>query len=178
MERVGGTDPGTGAKMSAQGRTGGNLGKRTAVATYASPQDALKEIEGAFDYWSGQVSSTSLQMCYALIAANWLIFGSIGKILSYKSATWSLITVLATIAFNMITAYILAEWLRNRFGYAENNRTRWQEEFDAEKEKAGVWPYTRNIEWASIVIRFVRAFLPLVGGGLLIIAAVMEQIHH
>lgn len=149
-----------------------------ATATYDSAKDALIQIQTAFDYWSGQVSITSLQMCYALIAANWLIFGSVGKILSYKSAEWSLITVLATIAFNMVSAYILAEWLRCRFGYAESNRTRWETEYRREKDLPSRWPYTENIERASIAIRAVRAFLPLVGGGLLILAAIMQQKHH
>jgi hypothetical protein len=42
--------------------------------------DALKEISGAFDYWSGQITATSLQTCYALIGANWVVFGSVGNI--------------------------------------------------------------------------------------------------
>jgi hypothetical protein len=148
-----------------------------AAATYNSSRDALKEVGTAFDYWSGQVSSTSLQMCYALIAANWLIFGSIGKILSYKSAAWSLITVLATIAFNLVSSYALAEWLRCRFGHAESDRKQWEKEYQEEKHKPSVWPYTKNIERASITIRAVRAFLPLIGGGLLIVAAIMQQKH-
>jgi hypothetical protein len=44
---------------------------------YESSTDALKEIDDAFDYWSGQITATSVQMCYALIGANWVVFGSV-----------------------------------------------------------------------------------------------------
>jgi hypothetical protein len=44
--------------------------KNEAAGTYESSTDALKEISAAFDYWSGQVTATNLQMCYGLIAAN------------------------------------------------------------------------------------------------------------
>jgi hypothetical protein len=55
--------------------------KNEATGTYESSTGALKEIKTAFDYWSGQVTATSLQMCYGLIAANWVVFGSVRNIL-------------------------------------------------------------------------------------------------
>jgi len=60
---------------------GNSAPKNEAAGTYKSSTDALKETKTAFDYWSGQVTATSLQMCYGLIAANWVVFGSVGNIL-------------------------------------------------------------------------------------------------
>jgi hypothetical protein len=43
---------------------------KDSTGIYESSTDALKQINEAFDYWSGQITATSLQMCYALIGAN------------------------------------------------------------------------------------------------------------
>jgi hypothetical protein len=91
---------------------------KDSTGIYESSTDALKEIDGAFDYWSGQVTATSLQMCYALIGANWVVFGSVGNILHSRYAIVSLLFVLLALTFNMVSAYALAEYMRIRFGYA------------------------------------------------------------
>lgn len=52
------------------------------AALYASPAEALKKVSTEYEYWSGKLTETSLQMCYALIAANWVVFGSMNGSLS------------------------------------------------------------------------------------------------
>jgi len=89
---------------------------KDSTGIYESATDALKEIDDAFDYWSGQITATSLQMCYALIGANWVIFGSVGNILHSRYAIVSLFLVLLALTFNMVSAYALAEYMRSRFG--------------------------------------------------------------
>jgi hypothetical protein len=86
--------------------------KNEATGTYKSSTDALKEIRTAFDYWSGQLTATSLQMCYGLIAANWVVFGSVGNILHSGYAVASLFLVMLALTFNMVSAYGLAEYMR------------------------------------------------------------------
>lgn len=144
------------------------------AGTYESSRDAMKEIEDAFNYWSGQISATSLQLCYAVVAANWVIFGSINKIIHSQWAIWSLTTVLLALAFNLVVAYGLAEWMRCRFGYAESDRKRWEAEFQREKNGPSKWPYTKHIERVSIAIRLVKVVLPLVSGILLIIGTLRQ----
>jgi hypothetical protein len=78
----------------------GSAGKDS-IGIYESSTDALKQINEAFDYWSGQITATSLQMCYALIGANWVIFGSVENILHSRYAIVSLLLVLLALAFNM-----------------------------------------------------------------------------
>ena len=68
-------DGAKGSRHSHSGRTKG-------VGVYDSAEDALKELFGAFNYWSSQVTATSVQMCYAVIGANWVVFTSVGNIRS------------------------------------------------------------------------------------------------
>jgi len=51
------------------------------IGLFESPADAQKSVSGAYDYWSGNLTASSLQMNYALIGANWIIFGSVNGIL-------------------------------------------------------------------------------------------------
>jgi hypothetical protein len=82
-------------------------------------------------------------MCYALIGANWVIFGSVGSILHSRYAIVSLLLVLLALTFNMLSAYALAEYMRKRFGYAVSNRKRWKAEFQHEKIESTTWPYSK-----------------------------------
>src|ERR1700733_7011226 len=86
------------------------------AGTYSSSQGALDQLEEAFNHWSGQVSATSLQLCYALIAGIWLIFGSVKGILGSRCATLALFAVLLALATNLMSAYAFAEYTRLRFG--------------------------------------------------------------
>jgi hypothetical protein len=142
---------------------------------YASSTDALKQINEAFDYWSGQITATSLQMCYALIGANWVIFGSVGSILHSRYAIVSLLLVLLAPALNMVSSYALAECMRGRFGYAVSNRKRWEAEFQHEKVESTTWPYSKWTEEASIATRLIKVILPLASGICLIIGAVIYR---
>ena len=45
--------------------------RQSDVGLYGSSNDALKKVCSEYEYWSGRLTETSLQMCCALIAANW-----------------------------------------------------------------------------------------------------------
>jgi hypothetical protein len=147
----------------------------TPAGTYKSSTDVLKELKTAFDYWSGQVTATSLQMCYGLIAANWLVFGSVGNILHSGYAVASLLLVMLALAFNMVSAYGLAEYMRSRFGYAVSDPDRWEAEFQQEKIKPTTWPYSNWTQGASIASRAIKIILPLASGVCLIIGAIVYR---
>lgn len=147
-------------------------GAKKSVGIYDSAEDAVKEIAGAFNYWSEQVTSTSVQMCYAVIGANWVVFGSVGHILQNPWAIASLIVVLLALTFNMISSLGFAEWMRRRFNWADQHRDAWQKQFEKEKGKHSQWPYSKQIDNTSIVLRYVKVLLPLAGGTLLIVGAI------
>ena len=50
--------------------------------------EALKKVTSEFEYWSGKLTETSMQMCYALIGANWVVFGWLNGILNNVWAKW------------------------------------------------------------------------------------------
>jgi hypothetical protein len=144
---------------------------KSGVGTYETSKDALAEISDAFNYWSEQITATSLQMCYALIGANWVIFGSVGNILHNRYAMLSLLLVMAAVAFNLLSSYVLAEYLRTRFDYGASHQDLWEKEFQKEKSKATTWPYAKWMEGATIAIRLIKVILPLASGVSLIAGA-------
>jgi hypothetical protein len=50
-------------------------------ALYETPAAGARALVDAYQYWTGKLTDTSLQMSYAVIAANWAAFGSIDLIL-------------------------------------------------------------------------------------------------
>ena len=101
-------DEATGSRHSHSGKTKG-------VGVYDSAEDALNELFESFNYWSSQVTATSVQMCYAVIGANWVVFTSVGKILNNAWAMASLTTVLLALTLDMESSLGIAEWMRRRF---------------------------------------------------------------
>src|SRR5207247_6737303 len=68
---------------------------------HETPQKALEEVGNQFNHWSGKLTENSLQMCYALIGANWVVYGSVGQILQSQWAKLSLLMVILTLAINV-----------------------------------------------------------------------------
>ena len=158
-----------------KGKDNKHAGAKKGVGVYESSEDALKELQDAFNYWSGQVTTTSVQMCYAVIGANWVVFGSVGNILASRWAIASLITVLLALTLNMVSSLGFAEWMRCRFDWADRNRRKWDEQFNEEKKKHSTWPYSDAIEKLGIAMRYARVLVPLASGVLLIIGAIFTH---
>src|SRR5689334_22277255 len=95
---------------------------------YESPTEALKKVCSEYEYWSGKLTETSLQMCYAVIASNWVVFGSVNGILGNMWAKLSLLMVILALATNIIGAWLLSEQLRTRVEYGEADGLRWFQE--------------------------------------------------
>jgi hypothetical protein len=136
-----------------------------------SPITALKDVCSAYNDWSKGLTDSSLQMCFGLVAANWLIFGSVKGILANSSAMASLFLVLIALACNLLGAYLMSEWFRRRVEYAEQDSARWELEYRKYSGIRHPWPYTQSIECATKILRFLKMILPLASGICLIIAA-------
>jgi hypothetical protein len=67
---------------------------------YQNPNDALKAVREDYLYWTGKLTDTSWQLSYAIIAANWAVFGSVDKLLGNL---WSKLSVSLVI--------VLSEWV-------------------------------------------------------------------
>jgi hypothetical protein len=122
---------------------------------YSTPAEALKKVTSEFEYWSGKLTETSSQMAYALIGANWVIFGSLNGILGNSWAKWSLLFVVFALVTNLIGAWILTESLRIRVEYGESDGDRWQKEFDRFACVGSPWPFTTFMETTGKYMRFI-----------------------
>jgi hypothetical protein len=140
---------------------------------YASPDDALKKLSSEFEYWSGKLTDNSVQMCYALIGANWVVFGSVAGILKNEWAKWSMLLVLFTLVINVLGALILSELHRKRIAYGEKNPARWAKEYQAAMHTDDPWPFTAAIQDLGTYTRWLKALLTLASGLCLIVGAIL-----
>lgn len=143
-------------------------------ALYSTPEEALKKVTEEFGYWTGRLTETSLQMCYSLIAADWLIFGSVSGILHSIWAKLSLLSVLLALGCNVIGAWVLSERMKARIGYGEADRTRWAKEFEEASGKNVAWPFTDDMEVIGMLTRRLKATCTLLGGIFLIVGALRK----
>jgi hypothetical protein len=138
---------------------------------YQDPAAALKDIGEAFNFWSGSLGSKSLQICYALIGANWVVYGSTQGLLQSGWAILSLLSILCALAQNILVAFVMAELHRTRYAYAEKDKDRWADEFTKFAGTSHAWPFTRTIEVVGILSRWLNFLLPTFGALFLFIGA-------
>lgn len=144
-------------------------------ALYQTAQDALKKVAEEYNYWSGRLTETSAQMCYALIGANWVVFQSGHGILQNVWAKLSLLMVLLALASSVVGSWWLSESLRRRVEYGEDDNARWEKEFEDARGKSVDWPFTTSIDRVGFLTRQIKAGFTLLGGILLIIGAVVHS---
>ena len=141
---------------------------------YKTPAAAQQKISAEYEYWSGKLTDTSLQMAYAVIAANWVVFGSANGILGNIWAKWSVLLVVMSLGANMLGAWILSEAMRTRCEYAESDKERWQREFDRYSSVAHPWPFTGWMDAFGIALRVIKSGMTLAAGALLIAGAILK----
>jgi len=144
------------------------------TALYDSPADATKSVNSSYDYWSGNLTTSSLQMNYALIGANWAVFGSTSGILGNCWAKWSMLLVIIALGLNALGSMALTKLLRSRIEYAESDYNRWAVQFKDNYGKKSTWPFTDSIDGIGSGMRWLKASLTLASGILLIIGAILK----
>jgi hypothetical protein len=166
-------------KISLSMKTDENKGRSSDApqkkGLYADPDDALKKVQDGYEYWSGRLTETSLQMCYGLIGANWLVFGSVNGILHSRWAEWSLLMVLLALGSNVIGAWTLSELLRKRVRYGESHGEKWAKEYKESTGKPVAWPFTDRIQNTGKYMRWIKATFTLASGALLIVGAILKS---
>jgi cytochrome bd-type quinol oxidase subunit 2 len=138
---------------------------------YKDPTDALEKVGAAFNDWSGSLTTTSLQMCYAVIAADWIIYQKVDAIRKSTYAKSSMTTVMVALLVNVIASYAMSELHKSRYKYAEEDTDRWYNRFIECAGTPDPFPYTKLIERVGFWTRLLKLLLPLVGGALLIAGA-------
>lgn len=139
---------------------------------FKTPADAYQRVGSEFDYWSGKLTDTSLQMCYALIGANWVVFGSVGNILKSNWAKFSLLSVMLTLAINLWGSWYASTLHIRIIDRADDNRARWAKDFEAAKTRDPHWPFTGFMAKLGVWMRRAKGALPLIGALLWLIGAI------
>jgi hypothetical protein len=141
---------------------------------YNSPQEALKKVSSEYEYWSGKLTETSLQMCYALIAANWVIFGSINGVLKSIWAKSSLVMVMIALGSNVIAALMLSESLKKQMDYGEGHAEVWANQFEQAIGKNVAWPFTDTIQNTGRIMRWIKGCFTIAGAMCFIIGVIVK----
>jgi hypothetical protein len=136
----------------------------TTQSLYATPSAALKEVRKDYLYWTGKLTETSLQLSYAILAANWAVFGSVDGILKSRWAEGSVTLVVIGLAVSVVGAKRMGELHGKRIDYAETNPPRWDIEFNETAGKRDPWPFTRQIESLGKRMREAKTWLPVAAG--------------
>jgi len=132
---------------------------------FSSAGEALKKLGQDFNDWSSILTSHSVQLAYAIIAANWAIHGSTQSLLDNWLAKLSMAVILFYLGANLLTTRCMVGMHYNQYLYADKNPDRWQKEFEENKR---FWPYTERIEYLGVGMRFFKVWLPIIAAVLLI----------
>jgi hypothetical protein len=128
---------------------------------YRTPNEAMQAIREDYLYWTGWLTDTSLQLSYAVIAANWAVFGSVDELLTSFWSKLSVGLVIVSLGLNVAGAKWMGELHRARIDYAETDTVRWQNEFEETAGKRDPWPFTRKIEKLGRGLREAKPWLPI-----------------
>lgn len=138
--------------------------KTNLAGAYSSPAEATKKIGGWYSSWSKTLSDRSIQFSYALIAANWIVFGTTKHVLDNTFSLVSIGVAILSLGLDLFVSYVITTLLRRRFYYAEEFPKRWKDEFVESQGTACCWPSTRAIDGLASFLRFSRVALPIVAG--------------
>ncbi|QND78870.1 hypothetical protein H4W19_10735 [Pseudoxanthomonas mexicana] len=132
--------------------------------SYKSADEALKDLDEAYNYWSGKITETSTSFALGLIAANWAVFGSSG-LTSMLLPRLSVFCALLLLLLGLIQAERMAKYHDERHQYAEQNPERWTELYESAKkaQQPDPWPYTKKIERWGVAGRYWKTWLPVIG---------------
>ena len=136
---------------------------------FVSAGDAVKELFEGFNRWSASVSSYGMHMAYAVIAANWAVYGDAQAIIANGWAKFSVAIVITFLGLNLFCGWLMTWQYAKRCKYADEDRNRWSDEFEKENTSPSAWPYTSFIERLGDFIRLLKVWAPLAAGILFVL---------
>jgi len=136
---------------------------------FNSAGEAKEELQTAFNDWGSILTSHSIQIAFAIIAANWAVHGSARVILANCWSKWSMAIVLGFLGLDLLATRLMI-WLHyKQILYSEEDVERWNKEYDQAKGKR-YWPYTKGIENLGRIFRELKACAPVSAAILFIIS--------
>ena len=137
---------------------------------FGSSGEALQKLGKDFNDWCSILTSQSIQVAYAVIAANWAVHSSKNAILENLCARYSMVTVFIFLGLNVLMTRLMSHLHFKQYLYAEENTKRWKKEFDDSRGKRTPWPYTKSIENLGEVMRITKTWLPVIGAVLFLMS--------
>jgi len=131
--------------------------------------EAKKELQTSFDKWSSILTTHSIQIAFAIIAANWAVHGSASAILSNDWSKGSLVIILGFLGLDLLITRLITWLLYKRILYAEKNVDRWNKEYIKAKGKR-YWPFTKSIEYIGLAFRELKVWAPILAAIFFIIS--------
>ena len=136
---------------------------------FSDAGEAANELLTGFNDWSACVSTYGMHMSYAVIAANWAVYGNAQAILRNPWAKYSVAIVIVFLGLNLFCTWLMTNLYAKQCDYANDDKNRWAEEFNNENTISSVWPYTIFIENLGDFIRHLKVWVPIVGGTVFIL---------
>jgi hypothetical protein len=142
---------------------------------YKGAGDGLEKVCSEYEFWSGKFTEMSQQICFVLIGANWVMFGSTAK--GLLGNVWPKLSVIAAImalGVHFVGAWRLSEKLRIQNDYGEANPDRWAREFNEYRQKGSPWPFTKSIENTGKRMRLWKMICIGLSGALLVVGVFLK----
>ncbi|MEK7996138.1 MAG: hypothetical protein AAB403_20255 [Planctomycetota bacterium] len=137
---------------------------------YSTPAQAMTALDVAYKSWTRRLTETSLQLSYAVLAANWAVFGSVDNIVQNAFARWSVALVVITLASNVAVAGWLGRTHKALIDSAQAKPAEWAERFRETAKAKNAFPFTEEIEKTAGALRVAKVWLPLAAGAAFIAA--------
>ena len=136
----------------------------TVTRRFDSAGEASAELFEGFNKWSASINNYGMQAAYSVIAANWAVFGSANAIITNDWAKTSMTIVVIFIGVNLFLTLRMTGLYRQRVEYADDDKDRWNREFEGGENTPSAWPYTSDIQSLGTVIRLLKTWAPILGG--------------
>lgn len=131
---------------------------------------AADELYGGFNDWSSSIAAHGMQAAYSIIAANWAVHGDANGILSNSYAKTSMTIIVSFIGLNLLLTGWMTILYKRRINYANDDKGRWNIEFEKENDRSSSWPYTTFIEQLGSVMRFLKVSFPILAGVIFVLS--------
>ncbi len=143
--------------------------KRSAVR-FANAGEASKELVEAYNAWSSNLTKHSIEVAFAVIAANWAVYGGTREIITNLWARWSVVVALLFLGYNLVATRLMAQRHWDQIELAESDHEAWKKACEKTASTNDPWPYTKKIESLGHTMRAVKAFAPVVGAALFLLS--------
>lgn len=140
---------------------------------FSNPGEATKEIYTGFNDWSGTLASNSRQVAYALIAANWAVYGNADDILENTWARVSIAVVVVFLGINLICTGWMTRLYKLQCKYSDEDKLRWAQEYKVAEPGPSPWPYTNRIHALGGFMRILNIWAPVGAGVVFILGLIL-----